>query len=139
MDPNNNQPINANPLGQPAQQPVAMPVQPLQQPAQTQTSTTTPVAPQPVVTSEPISQPPKRAGKKGIALLLILIILILGMGFYVFFVKNQINSAKKASTENTSVIIPTIVPTAAPVTLDEIDVSSPDADLKGIEADLQGL
>ncbi|MDZ4228470.1 MAG: hypothetical protein U1E54_04470, partial [Candidatus Levybacteria bacterium] len=89
MDPNNNQPINTNPLGQPAPQPVATPVQPMQPPAPT------PVAPPPAepvaVAAEPITQAPNNKSKKGILLLAILIILILGMGFYVFFAKNQLN------------------------------------------------
>ncbi len=138
MDPNNNQPINTNPLGQPSiPQPVINPVQP-QPPVPT---TPIPSAATPVSATEPIAQGPKNKGKKGILLLIILIILILGMGFYVFFAKNQLNTAQKATTDNASVVIPTepIAPTAGPATIDEVIIESPDADLKGVEADLQNL
>lgn len=138
MDPNNNQPTNTNPLGQPAvPQPVgtpfSSPVPPVQQP---------PPAPAPTITTPaPTPQAPKSAGKKGIILIIILLILIVGMGFYVFFVKNQLNTIRKSSTDNTSTVIPTvtIAPTVTPASVDEINVASPDADLKGIEKDVQGL
>ncbi len=137
MDPNNNQPINTNPFAQPAQQPVAAPAQPVQQP----TPTPTPTPAVPTVTPETMPQAPKNRSKKGTILLIILIILILGMGFYVFFVKNQLNTAQKTSTENTDTVVPTatIAPIVTPASVDEINLASPDADLKDIEADLQGL
>jgi uncharacterized protein HemX len=138
MEPNNNQPINANPLEQPAApQPVAAPffspVPPMQQPSQA------PIPAPTVPTFTP--QVPKSGSKKGIILLIILIILILGMGFYVFFAKNQFNTAQKATTDNTSTVIPeaTTAPTAIPATVDEIIVASPEADLNAIENDVQGL
>ena len=137
MDPNSNQPINTNPLEQPVQQPVDVPVQPVQPPA----SSPMPAPTTPIISAEPIAQAPKNKSKKGILLLIILIILILGMGFYVFFAKNQLNTAQKVTTGNTSTVIPTatIAPTASPATADEVIVESPDADLKDVETDLQGL
>lgn len=142
MDPNNNQPINTNPFGQqvtpePVVNPTPMPESAVQQP--------TPAVPPPAptVTAAPVTAPvpetPKNGSKKGIILLIILLLLILGLGTYVFFVKNQLSTAKKTSTQNTSTAIPTIVPTATPATIEEINVASPDADLKTIETDVQGL
>lgn len=125
MDPNNNQPINNEPVLQAAPAPVK--------------SVPTPIT-EPVIPT-PIPQAPKSGGKKVITLLVILIILALGIGSYVLFVKNQLSNQQKVSTENTSVIIPspTITPTPTPATVDEINVASPDADLNEIEKDLQGL
>lgn len=122
MDPNNNQPINTSPLGQP-------------------------VAPQPNVAPPPVPEPvptpmpgiPRNGSKKGIILIIILLILALGMAFYVFFVKNQLSNKQKTSAENTSIVIPTITATATPATVDQVSVASPDADLKAIESDVQGL
>lgn len=137
MDPNSNQPINTNPLGQPAQQPVSSPVQPMQPaPTPTPAAPTTPVTAAP----EPMLQTPKGGSKKRIVLLIILLLLVLGMGFYVFFAKNQLNTAQKATTDNTSIAIPTVtIAPSEPATVDEVIVASPDADLKDLEADLQGL
>lgn len=141
MDPNNNQSINTNPLGQPAApEPAAAPIStsfPPQEPTQDpiQTVPVTPAATPPPPT-------PKSGGKKIIALLIILVILALGMGGYVFFAKNRLNSIQKTSIENsTSTAIPTetIAPTLTPATVEELNVESPDADLKIIEGDLQGL
>lgn len=141
MDPNNNnQPINTSPLGQPtASQPAAAPIStsfPPQEstPAPTQTAPVTPAV------TPPPPTPKKSGGKKIIALLIILLILALGMGGYVFFVKNRLNIAQKTPI-NTSNIIPTatIEPIVTPATVDQINVASPDADLKTIESDVQGL
>lgn len=111
MNPNNNQPINSNPLGQPATPPTAAP------------------------------QIPQSGGKKGIILLIILLILALGMGGYVLFAKNQLNNKQKTAAENTSIAIPTttITPTVTPATINEVMVASPEADLINIEKDIQGL
>jgi hypothetical protein len=49
------------------------------------------------------------------------------------------NNVQKTSTQNTSVVIPTVTPTVVPATVDQINVASPDADLKSIENDVQGL
>jgi len=140
MDPNNNQPINTNPFGQPVQQPaipqpVATPFSSPVPSAQQPTPIPTPVPDAPT----PIPQAPKRGSKKGIILLIILVILVLGMTVYILFVKNQLNTARKTATDNTSIAIPTTTPTAIPATVDEINVASPDADLKAIEDDVQGL
>lgn len=120
MDPNNNQQINT----QQAQQP-------------------NPVDSAPIIPSEPapISSTPKSRGKKGIILLIILLILVLGMGIYVLFVKNQLNNEKKAAINTTTTIVPTatIIPTITPATVDEVQIASPESDLNGIEADAQGL
>lgn len=120
MDPNNSSPINSNISAQPA----------AEQQAPVQQST-------PVV--EPIPAASSNKGNKGIVILLIMVILGIGMATYVLFAKNQIKITQKNSTESTSVVTPTTAPVAAPVTVDEINVSSPDADLKSIETDAQGL
>lgn len=136
MEPNNNQPINTNPLEQaPASQPVPTPSVASAPPTPQATS-----SPAPAPVSVPVPETPKSGSKKGIILIVILLILILGIGYYVFFAKNQLNTAQKKSIDNTSTVIPTaIVPTATPATVDEVQVASPDADLNGIEKDIQGL
>lgn len=147
MDPNNNQPMNTNPLGQAAGFQSGSPAPSIAvPPAQTEVPApeTPAVAPTPppaggtVLVSSPNL---KGKGKKVITLLIILLILAIGMGGYIFFTKNQLNKKQKTASENTSTIIPTatIVPTVTPGSVDEIDVASPDADLNAIEQDLQGL
>jgi hypothetical protein len=142
MDPNNNQPINTNPFGQPvAPQPVVSP-SPIPIPEPLAQQPVPPVVPPAVPTpvSVPTPEAPRSNGKRLIALIVILLILILGMCSYLFFVKNQLNTAQKSSIESTSVVIPTIIlPTATPATVDDINVASPDADLKTIEVDAQSL
>lgn len=141
MDPNNLQ-QNTQPIQQPInnplqQEPVAQPSQPV--PPTAPASPEPPVPPvTPTITPSAPPQTPKGGSKKGILLLIILIILILGMGYYVLFAKKQLN---KAPVNNATTAIPTatIAPTAAPETIESIDVSSPDADLNAIEQDLQGL
>lgn len=119
-------------------QPIANTPQP-EQSAPTPMHQPTP-APEPIITSAPVPQTPKTGGKKGIVLLIILILLIIGMGLYVFFANNQLQSSKKASIDNTSTVIPTaMVPTSTPAAADEIDVESPETDLNAIEGDVQGL
>lgn len=152
MDPNNNlqqsgtqpvqpvAPATQQPVQQPAQQPMSQPMaasQPLQQPVSAPppapAATAMPPAP-------PIQETPKSGSKKGLILILILLILVLGMAYYVFFAKQRINSIQKAATENTTIAIPTVTaPPAAPSSVDEISVENPEADLKDIESDLQGL
>lgn len=140
MDPNNNQPINTNPFGQPVQQDAPAPVQPMQQPSSAPTPTVVPPPVIPTAAPEPMPQAPKNSSRKGIILLIILLILVLGMIAYVLFVKNRLNTAQKAATDNTSTVIPTTTaPTTIPATAEEINVASPDADLKAIEDDVQGL
>lgn len=128
MDPNNNQPINTNPLQQPAAAPVA--------PAP---ATPTPPA-QPVQTVAPQNPPSTpKSNKKILILLLLLVLLIIGMGGYVFFAKNQMDNKQKTSTPIQSVVLPTptLAPTLAPE--EDLEVASPEADLLEIEADLKGL
>lgn len=144
MDPNNNsQSTNTNPLGQPVQQPTAVP--PVQQPITPNSmQSTPPIAPTPITPpAEPIavSMPPQapKGGHKKIILLIILILLILGMGTYVFFVQNQVKTVQKTPANTSVVMPPTVAPTVIPATVEEVNVASPDADLKSIENDTQGL
>jgi hypothetical protein len=60
------------------------------------------------------------------------------MGFYVFFVKNQISNSQKSNNSST-VAIPTRTPITVTPILDELNIASPDADLILIEKDIQGL
>ena len=150
MDPNNNQPINTNPLGQPVppapEPPIAAPsatfVPPVQQPISATPSAQAVPPAAPTATSMPY-QNPNNGSKKGVIFIVILLILIAGMVFYVLFAKKQLNTAQKTSTNNTSVAIPTatIAPTAAPTpaTVDQVNVESPDSSLKDIEGDVQEL
>jgi len=132
MEPNNNQPfqpMNTNPLGQPvAPQPVAPPPSPI------------PPEQQPTPGSI-IPDNPGQGNNKGILLLIILIILIAGMGYYAMFAKNQINTDQKVATENKTTVIPAATPTpeVTPATVEEVNIASPDADLNGIQTDVQGL
>lgn len=123
MDPNNNQPINTNPLGQTVAQPVQQP---------------TPVVAAPP-TPTPMPQTPKAGSKKGLILIVILLILIVVAISYVLFAKKQMTNTQKAATENTSTVIPTTIPTATPATVDEVIVDNPATDLQEIEKDVQGL
>lgn len=134
MDPNNTQQPNAQQPG--FQESMAKPVQPAMP-----ESNVSVVAP-PAVSPEPMDHKPKSVSKKTILILLLLLIFAVGMGGYVYFAKNQLKSAQKISTENsTSTAIPTetTAPTITPATVEELNVESPDADLKIIEGDLQGL
>ena len=131
MEPNNNQPINTSPSGQPiAPQPVATSfpasAPPVQQPA-----------PSPILTSVPES--PKGKNNKVTVLLIILLLLAIGMVIYVLFAKNQMNNAQKAATGNSSVVIPSpsLAPTLAPE--EDLEVSSPEADLLDLETDVKSL
>jgi hypothetical protein len=60
------------------------------------------------------------------------------MGYYVFFARNQLNSSQKDSSNNSTVAIPTITE-AIPATIDEVNISSPGAEINEIEKDLEGL
>lgn len=119
------------------------PTPPASAPISAPAPTAPPAAPlTPTITTPAFDkQPPKSGSKKGIALLTVLLILILGMAGYVFFAKNQLNIAQKKSTENTSVVIPTatIAPTVTPATVEQVIVDSPEADLNAIEQDVLGL
>ena len=126
MEPNNNQPLETNPVQQPAAQPV-----PSTPPAEAPPATPTP--------APTISPVPKGKSNKAVILLIILLLLVVGMVTYVLFAKNQINKAQKATTDNSSSVLPspTTVPTLAPE--EDLEVASPEADLMDIEKDLQGL
>lgn len=154
MEPNNNQPINTNPLGQagapqpvptppvnaglPTQQPTTAPT-----PAPTTPPTPTTTPPTQTPTPEAAIQSPEKKGKKGAILLLILLILVLGMGAYVLFAKDKLNTSSKTPTTDTSLVVPTVItsPTATPTpaSVEQLIVESPETDLSGIEKDLQGL
>jgi flagellar basal body-associated protein FliL len=84
---------------------------------------------------------PKSGNPKGLILAIVLILLIIGMGYYVFFANDQIKNAQRDSSNNTTVVIPTVTagPTTTPATVDEVKVSSPDADINDVEKDTQGL
>lgn len=138
MDPNNNtqQPINTNPM-QALESAVPAAVTP---------PTTPPVTPpttpaEPVAPVAPLPQAPKSKSKKGLMLLIIIVLLIIGMGSYILFANNRLDFTQKTTTENTSAVIPTAtaIPTPPPPVIEDINIASPDADLKSIESDLQGL
>ena len=126
MDPNNNQPSATSPIQQPVPQPVSQPAAPVQSPPPTPVSG---------------ASGPKKGMGKGIILLIILLLLVLGIGGYILFAKNQLNNTQKTATDNTSSVLPsptpTLVPTLAPE--EDLEVSSPEADLINIEADVKGL
>lgn len=124
MEPNNNQPVEANPVQQLAPQPVPP-------------TEVNPVAPTPEPTISP--EIPKGESGKAIILLVILLLLVVGMVSYVLFTKNQMNNAQKATTDNSSSVMPTptVVPTLAPE--DDLEVGSPEADLLELDADVKGL
>ena len=126
MDPNNNQPSATNPIQQPVPQPVSQPAAPVQSPPPT-----------------PVSEAsaPKKGMGKGIILLIILLLLVLGIGGYILFAKSQMNNTQKTATDNTSSVLPTPKPTLVPTPLPEndLDVASPEGDLIDIEADVKGL
>lgn len=94
-------------------------------------------APQPTMTP----QAPKSGSRKGPMLLVLLLILVLGMVAYVMLANKQINTAKKAATQSTSVVIPTVTiqPTATPASVEQLNVTSPETDLNGIDTAVQGL
>lgn len=137
MDPNNNQPIGSAPVQQSAAQQPPAPAQPV---TPVQSPPSTPV-------SEAVSAPlsgasaPKKGMGKGVILLIILLLLVIGIAGYVLFAKSQNDKAQKAASNNTSSALPTPSPTASPTPLPEndLEVSTPEADLLDIEADVKGL
>ena len=122
MDPNNNQPIETNPVQQPAVQPVPVPAQPV-----------VPTSPQNT------SENPKKGMGKGIILLVIILLLVAGIVSYILFTRDQLNKAQKITTDNSSLVLPTptLVPTLAPE--EDLEVGSPEADLLELDADVKGL
>jgi hypothetical protein len=125
MEPNNNQPIQTNPVQQPALQPMP-PIDP-----------TPVVPPTPAPTLAP--ETPKGKSSKAIILLVILLLLAMGIIAYILFAKNQMNSAQKMTTDNSSSVLPTptTVPTLAPEK--DLEISSPEGDIIDIETDIKGL
>lgn len=123
MEPNTNQPLEANPIAQPVVQPI---------PTEASAPVTTPV---------PASVPenPKGKNSKVIILLVILLLLAVGMVAYILFAKNQMNNAQKATTGNSSVATPSpaFAPTLTPE--EDLEVNSPETDLLELETDVKGL
>lgn len=138
MDPNTNQPLETaspiNPVMQPQTQPQA---QPLDQPTPTGINMSPNPNPTPTPTSLP--QNPVKKSNKTIILLIILLLLSIGMVAYILFAKNQLNNTQKATTDSSKVVIPspTLSPTLTPEA--DLEVSSPEADLLQVEADVQAL
>ena len=128
MDPNSNQPLETNPATQPAPQQASVP------PTQP-----TMVAPTPVPEASP--QSPKAKNSKVLILLVIILLLVAGMIAYVLFAKYQLNKAQKTTADNTSVAIPSPLPTLTPTLAPEedLEVSNPEADLLEIDEDVKGL
>lgn len=123
--------------------PVAPPVMPASAPEPTFAPTQPPTA-TPAASAAPANpqMPEKDSNKKGIILMIILLILIAGMGYYVFFAKGQMDQAKKAASENASVVTApkvTVTPVVTPATIDEVEIASPDAELNLLDKDVQGL
>jgi len=145
MDPNNNQPIQpiigTNPLGQPTVnlQPPVIPVEGVVPPIQPTPGIPSmpPVMPMPVT----MNQNPPKKGSKLLLLSIILLLLVIGMGVYVVFVKNQTSNERKVATQIQSTVIPTptVQPEVTPATVDNVNVASPDADLNTLDKDVQGL
>lgn len=129
MDPNNNQPLGTSPVQQAAPQPVVAPAQPVPAPSQ------------PVVPTSPqnVSENPKKGMGKGMILLVILLLLVLGIVSYVLFAKNQMNNIQKTTTDNNSSVLPspTLVPTLTPE--EDLEVGSPEGDLLELDANVKDL
>lgn len=127
MDPNLNQPLGANPIN-----PVTQP--------QVQ-SVSTEVNTPPTSTPTPMGMPqnPEKKNNKTLILLIILLILTIGMVTYILFAKNQMNKAQKVTVDSSNVLIPspTLSPTLAPE--NDLEVSSPEADLQNLENDVNAL
>jgi len=143
MDPNNNQPISAQPMQPPVmdntvQQPVSNPV------IQPVAPTTPPPAPVPPtnatpITTDPVAREVSGGHKKGTLLLLLLLLLVIGIGAYVLYAKNLLNSAQETPV-NTAVAVPTVIQaTPTPATVEQINVEDPTTDLDAIDKDVQGL
>ena len=128
MDLNNNQPINQQP-----QQPIPTPTPVVSNPIPAQP----PVQPPASITYQSPQAP--KGNSRSLLMLLLLLVLIAGLAGYVFFAKNRISNTQKTAGTNKSVVLPkvTVAPTAIPV--DNLDIASPEADLQGIEQDVQGL
>lgn len=121
MDPNINQSEGVNQMPQAGPQPISAPGQPV-----------APAAPQTL-------ENPKKGMGKGIILIVILLLLVVGITAYILFAKAQINNTQKTTTDNTSSVIPspTAVPTLAPE--EDLEVGSPEADLLELDASVKDL
>jgi hypothetical protein len=155
MDPNNNQQINTQQPQQPVGIPTQEPAPAIVPPPTAVPVASPPVAPTPiepvVPAAPPITPTPAvpatmpttapKSGGKGLALLIILLILVLGMAAYVFFVKNQINSEQKTADSAKTVVVPTatITPIPTPASVDEVQVDDPTMDLNALDTDVSGL
>ena len=155
MDPNANQPLGTNPITQPVTPPVAQPVPSTADasmpPMPGQIPTPIPTTSTPNLNSDPMPgqtpsfattgampETPKKKGGKTVALLIILLLLVLGMAAYIMFAKQQVSKTDESVTDtNVSTPAPTIEPTIAPE--QDIEISSPEADLQNIETDVNGL
>lgn len=140
MDPNSNNqqnnPINPansatpNIVNSPIQQPLQESQNPVQGPQLMQT---------------PAQSPVTKNGGKGTILLIIILLLIIGISFFIIFTKNQTSKAPEvmtteSNTQSTTLpAIPSPTSVEAPTSLDDLDVSSPDADIQGLESATQGL
>jgi hypothetical protein len=153
MEPNNNQTQGINPINQAVGQvppsaqevqapitatpiPTPSPVQPLAQPI----SNPPPVIDPNAIPAPPVMpESPKGKGGKLILLLIIVLLIVIGMIVYIFYAKNQMKTAEKPIEPNTTVLIPSpkVTPTLTPE--EELQVSSPEADLKDIETELEAL
>ncbi|MBI4089182.1 MAG: hypothetical protein HY424_00565 [Candidatus Levybacteria bacterium] len=125
MEPNNAQPIN--PIAQ-TQQAVGV-NQPLA-PENTQPPT------------QSVPENPKKGSSKSLILLLLLLVLAIGIAAYILFAKSQLNYIQNSSSNNSTVVLPTYIPSPSPIwqiTADDLDVGSPEADLQDLEKDLNGL
>lgn len=146
MDPNSNNqqnnPINpvtpVNPTPQPQLQQSQEPI--LNEPQVSQPQ----IIPVSTVSTDQISK--KGNGKGTILLILILIlILIIGISFFIIFTKNQADKTPEVATteSNNQSTTPSAIPSPTSVeeatSLDDLDVSSPDADIQGLENATQGL
>ncbi len=110
----------------------------LNQPVQTADKSMQPT----VDTATPIAKDTGAGSKKRLYLVIIMILLILGMGAYLIFAKNQLNNAQKSALNSRTVnpvAKPTITPTVAPTRIEDINIASPEADLNQIDKDVQGL
>lgn len=123
MEPNKNQEVNTSPIQQPATSSMtpSLGAVPASSSVQTQGSA------------------PKTSGKKVIILLALLLLLIVGMAVYILFAKNQLGNTQKTTTENSSSVLPspTRIPTVAP--LEDLEISSPEADLLELDANVKDL
>lgn len=89
------------------------------------------------------AETPKKGHGKVLILLFLLLLLIAGMAVYILFVQNQAKNVKNTIGENSTVVpssIPSPTESVSPSPAqDDLNIENPQADLQGIEADVQGL